>query len=71
MDPCGIAHFATARVARARSSWFVVNALWKGCPRRRSETGSPEPHYPEYERLRVLRSARESGAEVEIVYVAA
>lgn len=51
--------------------WFVVNALWKAGPRRRSESGSPEPRYPEYERLRVLRSAWESGAEVEIVYVAA
>jgi len=50
--------------------WFVVNALWKGGPRRRSETGSPEPLYPEAERLPFLRSALESGADVEIVYVA-
>jgi predicted DNA-binding transcriptional regulator YafY len=50
--------------------WFVVNALWKGGPRRRSETGSPEPLYPEAERHRVLRSALEYGADVEIVYVA-
>ena len=51
--------------------WFVVNALWKGGPRRRSETVSPEPLYPEAERLRALRSALESGADVKIVYVAA
>ena len=51
--------------------WFVVDVLWKGRKRPRPGVGSAEPLYPEAERLRALRSALETGADVEVVYVAA
>ena len=50
--------------------WFVVNALWKGRDRRDPGPGNGEPLYPEAERLRELRAALKSDADVEIVYVA-
>jgi hypothetical protein len=51
--------------------WFVVDVLWKGRKRPRPGAGGAEPLYPEAERLQVLRSALKSGADVEIVYMAA